>query len=184
MQFTKTGIPGAYLIDIDKREDDRGFFARAFCSDEFAAHGIESAFLQANNSASHKKGTLRGLHYQLEPSSETKVIRCIKGSVFDVVLDLRKNSQTQGKWFGAILSQENRKSMVVPRECAHGFLTLEDDSEVFYLVSNVYSKELERGIRWDDPAFKIEWPFVPTVISERDQNHPFFDPQYHLGDVS
>lgn len=181
MQFTKTPIPGAYLVEIEKREDERGFFGRAFCRDEFAANGIESAFVQANNSASFKKGTLRGLHFQLEPASETKFIRCIKGSIFDVVLDMRKDSPTQGQWFSAILTAENRRSIVIPRGCAHGFMTLEDDSEVFYLVSNFYSKDLERGVRWDDPAFGIKWPMHPTVISDRDQKHPYFDPAYHFG---
>lgn len=180
MRFTETPIPGAYLIDIEMREDERGFFGRAFCREEFAKHGIEYSFVQANNSGSTKKGTLRGLHYQLSPMSETKLVRCIKGALYDVVLDLRKGSETFGHWFGATLTQENRTAMLVPQGCAHGFITLEDNSEVFYLVSNFYSKDLERGVRWNDPSFKINWPITPEIISERDQNHPLFNPAYHL----
>lgn len=174
MRFTETPLSGTYLIDLEKKEDERGFFARSFCREEFAQKGIETSFVQANNSLSAHKGTLRGLHYQLEPASETKLVRCIKGSLFDVVLDLRKESPSFGKWFGAILSEDNRTMLTVPRGCAHGFITLTDNCEIFYLVSNFYSKELERGIRWNDPTFNIQWPISPVVISERDQNHPHF----------
>lgn len=177
MIFNETPLPGSYVIELEKRGDERGFFARLFCVKEFADKGLESTFVQVNNSFSKDKGTLRGLHYQLPPCAETKIVRCIQGSFFDVILDLRENSPTFGKSFGAILSKENRHMMYVPKGFAHGFLTLEPNSEVLYLVSEPYSKELERGIRWNDPHFKIEWPEYPTVISERDQHHPDFEKQ-------
>lgn len=172
MKFTPLPLPGAFLIDLEKRGDDRGFFARLFCVDEFKAHGLESKVIQTNNSFSVEKGTLRGLHYQLPPKEETKIVRCLSGSLYDVVLDLRKESPTFGQWYGAELSAKNRNMMYVPRGFAHGFITLEPDTEILYMVSEFYSKELERGIRWDDPAFKIAWPETPKVISERDLSHP------------
>ncbi len=180
MRYTPFPLAGAYLIDLEKREDARGFFSRLFCTEEFARHGLDTNFIQANNSHSVHAGTLRGLHYQLGPHAETKLVRCVRGSFYDVILDLRKDSPTFGKSFGATLSAENRTMMYVPKGFAHGFLTLEEDSEVLYFVSAVYSKEFERGVRWNDPTFKISWPSAPTNISERDQSHPDFDPSYHL----
>lgn len=180
MLFNRTPLEDAYLIDLEKREDERGFFARLFCTKEFSKQGLESSFVQANISHSKDKGTLRGLHYQLPPMAETKLVRCIRGSFYDVILDVRPQSDTFGKSFGAILSAENRRMMYVPRGCAHGFLTLEPDSEVLYLVSTPYNKELERGIRWDDPFFNISWPGMPAVISESDRCQVNFDPGYHL----
>lgn len=174
MKYTPTPLEGAFLIDLDKRGDERGFFARMFCMEEFATNGLETSFVQANNSSSVKAGTLRGLHYQLEPMAEVKLVRCVRGSFYDVILDLRLGSATFGKSFGAVLSAENRTMMYVPKGFAHGFLTLENDSEVLYLVSQFYSKDLERGIRWNDPFFNIAWPDVPKVISERDNSHPDF----------
>lgn len=174
MKFNKTPLGGAYTIDLEPRGDDRGFFSRLFCSEEFAQHGIESDVIQANDSFSAHKGTLRGLHYQLAPKEETKLVRCISGTIYDVIVDLRPDSPTFKQWFGAELSAENRRMMFVPRGFAHGFLTLTDNTEVIYLVSESYSKELERGLRWNDPAFNIAWPIAPTVISERDSNHPNF----------
>lgn len=176
MRFKETPLPGAYLIDLEKRSDERGFFARLFCAEEFQAHGLESRFLQVNNSHSLKRGTLRGLHYQLEPLAETKLVRCVKGSLYDLILDLRSSSTTFGHSFGATLSAENRLMMYVPKGFAHGFLTLEDDVELLYFVSQRYSRELERGVRWNDPQFQMQWPFPPTIISERDQQHPDFTP--------
>ena len=183
MRFTETPLKGAYLIELEKKGDERGFFARMFCSVEFSQHDLEPKFLQANNSHSALKGTLRGLHYQLSPMEEVKLVRCIKGSFYDVLVDLRPNSSTFLKSFGALLSAENRTMMYVPKGCAHGFLTMEDDSEVIYLVSQFYSQKLERGLRWNDPALKIAWPEKPIVVSERDQNHPDFCPKHHLGEV-
>lgn len=172
MKFIETDLKGAYVIDLEKKEDDRGFFARMFCSEEFRQRGLESHFMQANNSLSKDKGTLRGLHYQLDPMAEDKLVRCIQGSFYDVVLDLRPASATFGKWFGEHLSAENRRMMYVPKGFAHGFITMEPNSEVLYFVSQKYSKELERGIRWNDPQFNIRWPIKPEVISERDSCHP------------
>lgn len=181
MRFIETPLPGAYLIEMNKKEDERGFFARFFCSNEFQEKGLEGNFVQVNNSLSKQKGTLRGMHYQLAPHSEVKVVRCIKGSFYDVILDLRTDSPTFGQSFGAELSHENRTMMYVPRGFAHGFLTLEPESEVLYLVSHPYSAHSERGIRWNDPRFAIRWPEEPIVVSDRDVAHPDFHPSHHLG---
>jgi dTDP-4-dehydrorhamnose 3,5-epimerase len=172
MKFTPAPLEGAYLIDIEELKDERGFFARLFCTTDFAALGLETEFIQANNSLSVRKGTLRGLHYQLSPMQETKLVRCIQGSCYDVILDLRKESKTFGHSFGAILSAENRRMMYVPKGFAHGFLTLTDNTELIYFVSQHYSPPLERGIRWNDPSFSIKWPEEPVVVSERDRCHP------------
>jgi dTDP-4-dehydrorhamnose 3,5-epimerase len=180
MRFIETPLKGAYLIDLEKRGDDRGFFARLFCTEEFENEGLENHFVQVNNSHSAQKGTLRGLHYQLGSMAEVKLVRCIRGSFYDVILDLRPTSPTYGQSYGAVLSAENRTMMYVPKGFAHGFLTLEQDSEVVYLVSQFYSKDLERGVRWNDPAFKIAWPEKPLIVSDRDRSHPDFNPSYHL----
>jgi dTDP-4-dehydrorhamnose 3,5-epimerase len=180
MIFNETPIPGAFLIDLEKRGDDRGFFARAFCEKEFAAAGLVSRFVQVNNSLSAQKGTLRGMHYQLAPMAETKLVRCIRGSLYDVILDLRKDSPTFGKSFGAELSAENRRMMYVPKGFAHGFITLTDDAEAFYFVDEFYGPSYERGVRWNDPKFQIEWPIPPVVLSEKDANWRDFDPSWHL----
>lgn len=180
MKFHSTPVKDAYLVELEKRGDERGFFARLFCAKEFEEHGITQNFVQANNSLSADKGTLRGMHYQLGEAAETKVVRCIRGSLYDVVLDIRPDSPTFGKWYGHELTAENRLMMVVPEGCAHGFLTLEDDTEAFYLVSAYYSPELERGIRWNDPKFQIEWPIEPEIISDKDQKHPDFNLAYHV----
>ncbi|HVH75207.1 MAG TPA: dTDP-4-dehydrorhamnose 3,5-epimerase [Stellaceae bacterium] len=180
MIFTETPVEGAYLIDLEKRGDERGFFARAFCKNEFAAHGLETDFVQINNSLSAAKGTLRGMHYQLPPAAEVKVVRCIAGALWDVVLDLRPDSPSYGRWFGAELSAANRRMMYAPKGLAHGFVTLQDDTEAFYLVSAFYAPERERGVRWNDPAFGIEWPMKPVVISDKDRGRADFDPATHL----
>lgn len=172
MQFHELRVRGAYLITPEAKGDERGFFSRMFCEKEFAAFGLESRFVQVNNSGSSKKGTLRGMHYQLAPAEEVKLVRCVKGKLWDVVLDLRRDSPTFGQWDSAELTAENRKMMYIPKGCAHGFITLEDNSEVIYLVSEFYSSSLERGVRWNDPRFNIQWPFHPTVLSERDRAHP------------
>ncbi len=180
MKFTETPLKGAYLIDLEKRGDERGFFARFFCTQEFEKMGLEKSFVQGNNSSSAYKGTLRGMHYQLTPKRETKLVRCLKGTLYDVILDLREDSPTFGKHFGAELTAENRTMMYVPEGFAHGFITLQDDSEVLYMVSDSYAPELERGVRWNDPTFNIEWPIQPTIVSDRDSKHPNFNPAYHL----
>lgn len=184
MIYHKTPLKDAYVIDIEKRSDERGFFARLFCNEEFAKHGLESNFVQANNSLSKEAYTLRGLHYQLDPYAEIKLVRCIQGAFYDVILDLRPDSATFGKSFGAILSAGNRQMMYVPKGFAHGFLTLEPNSEVFYMVSQPYSKDLERGLRWNDPHFNIHWPAVPVIVSKRDASHPDFNVVYHLNNHS
>jgi dTDP-4-dehydrorhamnose 3,5-epimerase len=180
MIFTETPIPGAYLIDLEKRGDDRGFFARAFCEREFTAHRLATGFVQVNNSLSAQRGTLRGMHYQLAPKAETKLVRCIRGALYDVILDLRPGSATFGQSFGAELTAENRRMMCVPKGFAHGFITLADDTEAFYFVDEFYAPELERGVRWDDPRFQLRWPIAPAVISDKDANQRDFDPAWHL----
>jgi dTDP-4-dehydrorhamnose 3,5-epimerase len=180
MIFTATPLDGAYLIDLERKCDDRGFFARAFCEDDFRRHGLATHFSQANNSFSARRATLRGMHYQLPPKAETKLVRCIRGSLYDFIIDLRDGSPTFGQSFGAELSAENRRMMYVPKGFAHGFMTLADETEAFYLVDEVYSAEHERGIRYDDITFNLQWPDAPAVISDKDRSHPPFDPAWHL----
>jgi dTDP-4-dehydrorhamnose 3,5-epimerase len=180
MLFHETPLNGAYVIELEKRGDDRGFFARTFCRKEFGSHGLVTEFVQVNNSLSRDLGTLRGLHYQLAPHAETKVVRCIRGALWDCILDLRPDSPTFGKWFGETLSAENRKMMYVPKGFGHAFITLEPDTEVFYLVDEYYAPEFERGVRWNDANFGIRWPIEPRVISEKDSGSRAFDPNWHL----
>jgi dTDP-4-dehydrorhamnose 3,5-epimerase len=180
MHFKKTPLADAYVIDLDKKGDDRGFFARFFCTDEFKQHGLDANFVQVNNSLSANKGTLRGMHYQLHPKAESKLVRCIKGSLYDVIIDLREHSPTFGQWYGHELTADNRSMMFVPKGFAHGFITLEDNTEALYLVSEFYAPDLERGLRWSDPQFNIQWPIKPVIVSDKDENHPNFHPDYHL----
>ena len=179
MKFITTPLEGAYLINLEKYEDERGFFARVFCESEFQEMGLSSRFIQVNNSLTGSKGTIRGMHYQLEPSAEVKIVRCIRGSLYDAIIDLRPDSSSFGKWFGSELSAENRQMMYVPKGVAHGFLTLEDNTETFYFASNSYSPDLERGIRFDDPYFGVEWPIPVTESSQKDKSFPAFDPEWH-----
>lgn len=181
MTFTETPLRGAYVIDLEKRGDERGFFARAFCEREFADHGLATRFVQMNNSLSVKKGTLRGMHYQLAPKAETKLVRCLRGSLYDVILDLRPDSATFGRTFGAELTAENRRMLYVPKGFGHGFVTLVDDTEALYLVDEFYAPEQERGVRWNDPCFAIEWPVAPVVMSDKDRAYRDFDRAWHLG---
>lgn len=180
MKFIPTPLAGAYTIELEKRGDERGFFARAFCINEYEAHGLDHHVVQINNSLSRIKGTLRGMHYQLSPKQETKVVRCIRGSLYDVILDLRPDSTSFGKWFAATLTAENRLMMYVPKGFAHGFLTLEPDTEALYLASEFYAPVQERGVRWDDPRFGINWPDAPVVISDKDRLQADFNPEIHL----
>lgn len=180
MRFTETPLKGAYLIDLEKRGDERGFFARFFCENEFAQHNLVTRFVQINNSLSAQRGTLRGMHYQLPPSGEVKVVRCIRGSLYDVIVDLRPKSPTYLKWFGHELTAENRTMMCVPVGFAHGFLTTSDDAEALYLVSSFYAPEAERGLRYNDPRIGIQWPFAPAVVSSKDESHPDFSEEHHL----
>jgi dTDP-4-dehydrorhamnose 3,5-epimerase len=180
MRFHPTPLAGAYVIELDKREDERGFFARLFCEREFAEAGLETRFVQINNSLSRDRLTLRGMHYQLGDAAEVKLVRCIKGALWDAILDLRPGSATFGQSFGAELRVDNRYMMYVPRDFAHGFLTLTQDVEAFYLVSAFYAPDRERGVRWNDPRFGIRWPAEPRVISDKDKNQRDFDPAWHL----
>jgi dTDP-4-dehydrorhamnose 3,5-epimerase len=168
MRFIPTVLSGSYLIEPEPREDTRGAFLRSFCREEFQAHGLDFLTAQCNISENYVKGTLRGMHFQKTPFSEIKLVRCISGAVFDVIVDLRRDSATYLKWHGVELSAKNRLSLYVPKDFAHGYLALEDNSVVFYQVSEFYHPEVEGGIRWDDPAVEIVWPFKPLVISEKD----------------
>ena len=179
MKFMSLPLLGAHLIELEKRGDERGFFARFFCETEFAQHGLHASFAQINNSLTAKAGTLRGMHYQLPPAAEVKVVRCIRGALFDVILDLRPHSPTFGQSFGAELSAENRTMLYVPEGFAHGFVTLAPETEALYLVSAPYAPAAERGIRFDDPKFGILWPLSPVEISDKDRNWPDYDPAYH-----
>jgi dTDP-4-dehydrorhamnose 3,5-epimerase len=184
MRFTPTPLAGSYLIDLDKREDERGFFARFFCEREFGEAGLETGLVQMNISVSRDRGTLRGMHYQLEPSAEVKVVRALRGALWEVILDLRPASPTFGRSFGTELTAENRRMMYVPRGFAQGILTLEPDTEALYLVSTCYDPGRERGVRWNDPRFSIPWPEEPSVISEKDAGQRDFDPVWHLDSCS
>lgn len=183
MKFTPTRLDGVYLIDLEPRQDDRGFFSRLFCTIEFGNLGLDTRFAQFNTSYSKHRHTLRGMHYQLGDSAEVKVIKCIAGALFDVVLDLRPDSSTFGQWFGAELSAENRRMIYVPRGCAHGFLSLTDNVEMIYFVSTPYDGARERSVRWNDPVFGIEWPATPQQMSEKDGAARDFDRAWHLDPV-
>ena len=180
MKFFETTIPGSYVIDLEKIEDSRGFFSRLYCSNEFKRLDLQNNFKQVNNSYSEYEGTLRGIHFQIKPKSEAKLVRCIKGSLFDVIIDLRKGSLTYKKWYGEILNSENRKMMYVPEGFGHAFLTLEDKTEAIYFVSEFYSPENERGLHWNDSQIEINWPIEPKIISEKDNNNPMFDDSIHI----
>ena len=169
MKFEQTNLIGNFLINLEKKEDDRGFFARYFCEKEFLNQGLNTKWVQVNNSESKEIGTLRGLHYQREPNAEVKLIRCLKGAIWDVVVDLRNNSATYGKWFGKKLSAENRTMMYVPKGFAHGIITLEPNTEILYLVSAFYASEMEGNLIWNDPNIAINWPIQPSVISNKDK---------------
>jgi len=168
MIFTETKLKGAYLIDLDKHEDERGFFARSWCTDEFERHGLNPRLVQCNISFNKKLGTLRGLHYQSSPYQEAKLVRCTMGALYDVIIDLRSDSSSFKKWFSVELTAQNRRSLYVPEGFAHGFQTLVDDTEVFYQMSEFFHPECARGVRWDDPAFGIVWPISNAIISKKD----------------
>ena len=170
MLFKATKIKGAWIVDLQRNSDERGYFARAWCTEEFEDHGITPKLCQLNLSYSSNRGTLRGMHYQIDPHSEMKAVRCVKGALFDVIIDLRRESNTYKEWFGFELNERNKSMLIVPEGCAHGFLTLQDDSEAFYLVSAAYNQVSERGLRWDDPSFNIKWPFHPIEVSSKDRS--------------
>ena len=173
MKFTETGLPGAYIVDIEPVEDDRGFFARSWCKNEFAAHGLNTSLAQCNISFNKKKGTLRGLHYQERPYEEAKVVRCTRGAIYDVIVDLRPDSPTRRAWKAVELSADNGRTLYIPEGFAHGFQTLTDDAEVYYHMSEFYYPEAARGVLWNDPLLGIQWPFsAEPIISVRDQAFP------------
>jgi dTDP-4-dehydrorhamnose 3,5-epimerase len=174
VKFNKTSLAGVFLIEPEAIRDDRGFFARTWCAREFDAAGLGFRIAQTNISFNRKAGTLRGMHYQAEPYPEAKVVSCTHGAIFDVAVDLRPSSPTCGQWFGAELSAENRRAMFLPKDFAHGFQTLEDDSEVHYLMSEFFDPDSGRGVRHDDPAFAIDWPLTVTGLSERDKSWPLW----------
>ena len=169
MIFTELMVPGVFRITPEPFIDERGAFTRTFCIDEFAAHGLETGVSQCSSSYNKLKGTMRGMHMQLPPHAETKLVRCTRGAIFDVAVDLRPESDTLGRWVGAELSADNRVALYLPHGVADGFLTLEDDAEVDYLISTPYAPDSGVGVRWDDPAIGIAWPMEPRVISERDR---------------
>jgi dTDP-4-dehydrorhamnose 3,5-epimerase len=172
--FSETALKGAFVIEPEKREDFRGYFARLFCRREFAERGLEVAVAQSSVSFSSRTGTLRGMHYQIAPFEEVKVVRCTMGRIHDVIVDLRQESPTFRKHFAVELSADNHRMLYIPRRFAHGFQTLEDNTEVQYQMSEFYSPEHGRGVRWNDPAFGIVWPTAERLIHERDQNYPDF----------
>jgi dTDP-4-dehydrorhamnose 3,5-epimerase len=171
MIFKETKLKGAYLIEIEPIEDERGFFARSFCVKEFKECGLNPNIAQCNISYNEKKGTLRGMHYQVAPHEEVKLVRCTMGAIYDVIIDLRPDSSTFKQWIGVELTKENHQMLYIPEGFAHGFQTLEDHTEVFYQTSEFFHPECSMGVRWNDPAFGIEWPAGERIISPRDQGY-------------
>jgi len=176
MKFHKTPLEGVHLVELEKLEDSRGFLARLFCERSFAEAGLESRFVQINNSVSRRKGILRGLHYQAPPHSEAKLLRAIRGAIFHVVVDVRRGSPSFSKWFGTEVNDKNRLMLYIPRGCAHGILSLTDDVEIIYMASAFYTPGSERGVRFDDPHIGIEWPFAPVEVSDKDRAWPDLTP--------
>lgn len=174
MKFEETAIPGVWLVDLERREDDRGFFARTFCEREFADRGLMTRFVQCNLSSNRKRGTLRGMHLQNEPKPEVKLVRCVRGSIYDVVIDLRPESPSYCQWVGVELSAANARALYIPAGIAHGFQTLEDNTELYYHMGEFYEPSLAAGVRWDDPAFRLKWPLADPILSEKDAAYPDF----------
>ena len=176
MIFKESPLPGAFIVDLELHSDERGFFARSYCPDEFAAQGLTAPLRQCSVSYNARKGTLRGLHYQAAPHEEHKLVRCTAGAIFDVIVDIRPHSRHYKRWFGTELSAQNRRALFVPAGFAHGFITLSDDAEIHYMISVPHSPAHAQGFRWSDPAFSIQWPLSPSVISPRDAAYPLLDP--------
>lgn len=176
MRFAPTAIPGVLQIELEPQADERGSFARTYCESTFRAHGLEPVGIQCNISVNAKRGTLRGLHYQAPPAEEAKLVRCVRGRLFDVAVDLRPDSPTFRSWLGLELDAERGEALYIPRGCAHGFLTLADETAVYYHMGTEYTPDLARGVRWNDPAFAIAWPFAPLHVSGRDAAFPDFAP--------
>jgi dTDP-4-dehydrorhamnose 3,5-epimerase len=175
MIFTESPLAGTYVVDMERLPDERGFFARSYCADEFAARGLGPELRQCSVSYNARKGTLRGMHYQVAPHEEHKLVRCTAGAIFDAIVDVRTTSPTYRRWFGTELTADNRRSLFIPPGFAHGFVCLTDDTEVYYMISVAHAPKYSRGVRWNDPAFGIEWPLPPAVISERDASYPLLD---------
>ncbi len=175
MRFTETEIRGAFILDAEQIADERGFFARTWARDEFEAHGLNPDLAQCNLSYNHRAGTVRGMHWQAAPHAETKLVRCTQGGLYDVVVDLRPDSPTYLRWVGVELTAENRRALYIPEGCGHGFQTLEDATEVLYMITEYYTPAAARGMRWNDPAINVAWPLDMTVISERDAHYPPFE---------
>jgi len=169
MRFLPTKLSGVWIVELEPVEDDRGFFARSWCRREFERHGLNPQLVQCNISFNKRKGTLRGMHYQIAPHEEAKLVRCTRGAIFDAAVDLRRDSPTRKQWVGVELCAENRRALYIPEDCAHGFQTLTDDAEVFYQMSEDFHPESARGIRWNDAAVGIHWPMSNPIVSERDQ---------------
>lgn len=180
MIFQETPIPGAFIVDLEKHEDERGYFGRVWCSKEFKGHGLNPNLVQANVSFNQKRGTMRGLHHQLPPHAETKLVKCMGGSIYDVIVDLREGSPKYCAWYGTELSAEKERCLYVPEGCAHGYVTLTDDARILYQVSESYHPESESGIRYDDPLFGIQWPVEISSVSEKDSSWPNYLPQKDL----
>ena len=177
MRFVETPISGVHVVELERHEDDRGFFARAWCRDELAGTGLTSDLAQCSISRNTVAGTLRGMHFQRAPHQEAKLVRCTRGAIYDVALDLRPDSPTHGRWFAAELDSESGRALYIPEGCAHGFQTLADDTDVFYAISAPYAPEAAAGVRWDDPAFAITWPDAAVrTISDRDRSWPDYRP--------
>ncbi len=183
MIFRDTALDGVIVIEPDRIEDERGHFARTWCHEAFEAHGLAIDFVQCNTSFNHRRGTLRGLHYQVPPHEEGKLIRCTRGRIFDVAVDVRAGSATRGKWCATELSDDNGRMVFIPGGFAHGFQTLEDASEVFYQMSAAHAPEAARGVRWDDPKLDIDWPVANPVVSERDRRFPLFAAGVDIADA-
>jgi dTDP-4-dehydrorhamnose 3,5-epimerase len=180
MLFTETKLKGAYIVELEPRADERGFFARSWCAEEFEKRGLNPRLSQCNISFNHRRGTLRGMHYQTEPYPEAKLVRCTMGAVYDVIIDLRVDSPTFRQWFAIELSAENRRALYIPENFAHGFQTLADNSEVFYQMSEFFHPECACGLRWDDTAFSITWPIEEKILAEKDKSWRTFEVERHL----
>ncbi|WP_019502655.1 dTDP-4-dehydrorhamnose 3,5-epimerase [Pseudanabaena sp. PCC 6802] len=178
MLFTQTKLQGSYIVEPEKLEDGRGFFARTWCQQEFSTLGLDANLVQCSISFNNKRGTLRGMHLQIPPCAETKLVRCTQGGIYDVIIDLRSHSSTYMQWTAVHLTAKNRKALYIPKGFAHGFQTLADNTEVFYQMSDFYRPDFARGFRWNDPNFKIQWPEPVTIISVRDREYEDFEPSW------
>ncbi|MEZ4592544.1 MAG: dTDP-4-dehydrorhamnose 3,5-epimerase [Chloroflexota bacterium] len=176
MIFTKTALQDAVIVDIQAHADERGFFGRTWCQEEFAAQGLDPNLAQCSISYNRQKGTLRGMHLQLPPFAEAKLVRCVQGAIYDVIIDLRTDSPSYMQWIGVELTAVNHRALYVPKGFAHGFLSLADDTEVLYMISEFYAPDQARGLRWNDPQFNIQWPGTVTVMSDKDQVYPDYNP--------